>query len=171
MLAVALVAAGGCKKKEEASSAAVSPESAAAPAALAWKAVGGLGLEAEVPAGANIVDKSKGAGYATATIWASPPVFVQGAGDMSDLKPTIEKTKDQLARDPNKMRSVTREEKTADGWILEVEREAMIDKTTLYGVSIRRTISGKPWNCGTNARTKAELAKVVTICQSLRAAK
>jgi hypothetical protein len=144
---------------------------AAPPAAkLSWKKLGGLGLEAEVPEDANIDDNTKGAGFPTATIWASPTMFVHGTGDMSDLKPTIDDTKKQLAKDPNKLKSFTKEEKTADGWVLLLAREAMTGGE-LLGISVRRTIDGKPFDCGTNARTEDERAKVLKICQSLRAAK
>ena len=171
----------GCKKKETAGAdkpaagdkpAADKPAAAAPAAKLAFKKLGSLPLEAEVPDDANIDDTSKGAGYPSVSIYASPTTFVQGAGDMSDLKPTIEATKTQLGKDPNKLKAFTKEEKTADGWILELTREAMSEPgRELYGVSVRRTLAGAPWDCGTNASSKDELAKAEKLCLSLRPAK
>jgi hypothetical protein len=97
---------------------------------------------------------------------------VSGGGDMSDLKPTIEATKAQLGKDPNKLKTFTREEKTADGWILELTRDAMVEPgKELYGVSVRRTLGGAPWDCGTNAASRDEQAKAEKLCLSLRPAK
>jgi hypothetical protein len=179
VLALAL-AALGCNKKPAGDKAAPGDKPAAgamaadkpAAAALAFKKLGSLPLEAEVPADANIDDTSKGAGYPSVSIYASPTTFVSGAGDMSDLKPTIEATKAQLGKDPNKLKAFTREEKTADGWILELTREAMVEPgKELFGVSVRRTLGGAPWDCGTNAASKDEQAKAEKLCLSLRPAK
>jgi hypothetical protein len=169
----------GCKKhdaatgdKAAAADKATAGDKAAAPAALAFKKLGSLPLEAEVPADANIDDSTKGAGFPSVSIYASPTTFVSGAGDMSDLKPTIEETKTQLGKDPNKLKAYTKEEKTADGWILELTRGAMGEPDReLFGVSVRRNIAGAAWDCGTNGASKAEQAKAEKLCLSLRAAK
>ena len=168
----------GCKKKDAATGdkPAAGDKAAAgdkpAAAALAFKKLGSLPLEAEVPADANIDDSTKGAGFPSVTIYASPTTFVSGAGDMSDLKPTIEATKAQLEKDPNKLKAYTKEEKTADGWVLELTRGAMGEPNReLFGVSVRRTIAGAPWDCGTNGASKDEQAKAEKLCLSLRAAK
>jgi hypothetical protein len=174
-----MLSAAACKKKEgdKASGGAAadkkptSGETAApAPAKLAYKKLGELGLEAEVPEGAEITDNTKGAGFPSATIYASPTTFVSGAGDMSDLKPTIEETKKELEKDPNKLKSWTKEEKSADGWLLEGERESM-SGGKLFAIEMRKTIDGKPWNCGTNASSEAEREVAKKLCTSLRAAK
>jgi hypothetical protein len=172
-----MFSAGACKKKEgdKASGGAGTAEkktepAAAPPAKLAFKKLGALGLEAEVPEGAEITDNTSGAGFPSATIYASPTTFVSGAGDMSDLKPTIEETKKELEKDPNKLKSWTKEEKSADGWLLEGERESMTGEK-LYAIEIRKTIDGKPWNCGTNASSEAERETAKKLCNSLRAAK
>lgn len=173
VLFVSIVSLTACGSKKEGDAggggAAKSAEPAPAPK-LEWKKLGGLGLEAELPADATVDDNSAGAGYPTATLWASPTTFVSGAGDMSDLKPTLEETKTQLEKDPNKLKKFTKEEKTADGWVLEMERESMTGGA-LLGIAVRRTIDGKPWDCGTNASSADEIAKVKKICASLRAAK
>ena len=158
-----------CKKSEGDTG---SPKPTEAPAKLSYHKLGDLPLEAEVADDATITDNTKGAGFPSATIYASPTTFVTGAGEMSDLKPSIDDTKKELAKDPNKLKAYTREEKTADGWILEMTREAMVEPgKELLGVEVRRTINNQPWDCGTNADTKEEIARVVKLCQSLRAAK
>jgi hypothetical protein len=139
-------------------------------AKLVWKKVGGMGIEAEVPEDAKIDDNTAGAGHPMATIWASPTTFVSGEGD-SDLKPTLEEQKARLEKEPgNKFKKWLKEEKTADGWVLEVERESMTGDA-LTQVAVRRTINDKPFNCGSNVRGADEVAKVKKLCQSLRAAK
>lgn len=178
-LFVSLLVVAACGKKEGDGAADKKPASgeaagggaAAAPAAkLAYQKLGGLGLEAEVPEGADITDNTAGAGFPSVTIYASPTTFVSGQGDMSDVKPTIEETKKELEKDPNKLKSWTKEEKTADGWLLEGERESMTGNK-LFAISVRKTIDGKPWDCGTNASSEAEREAAKKLCMSLRAAK
>src|SRR5687768_4495174 len=118
-----LVAACGSKKKEGEGGGGGGGETKPAEAKLEFKKLGGLPLEAEVPSDANIDDTSKGAGYPSVTIYASPTTFVSGGGEMSDLKPTLEETKARMEKEPgNKFKKWGKEEKTADGWVLEAER-------------------------------------------------
>jgi hypothetical protein len=172
LVILSLFVFGACSKKENDAGGGgnKAKPTEAAPAKLTWKKLGGLPLEAEVPEDANVDDNTQGAGFPSATIWASPTTFVSGAGDMSDLKPTLEETKARLAKDPNKLKKVTKEEKTDDGWVIEVERESL-SGGTLYGISVRRTIDGQPWDCGTNTRSTDEVARIRKLCGSLRAAK
>lgn len=165
----------GCKKKQAATGEppaagdkATKPE--AAPAQ--FRKLGALPLEAEVAADANIDDNTKTAGFPSVSIYASPTTFVTGAGETSEIKATIEETKAELAKDPNKLKAFTREEKTADGWILELTRDDMMEPgKELHGVWVRRTLGGKPYDCGTNGRSKDEQAKAEKLCLSLREAK
>ena len=174
VLFVAVCTLSACNKKEGSQGAASGGKSAepaaAAPAKLTWKKLGALGLEAEVPEHADVDDTSSGAGFPSATIYASPTTFVSGTGDLSDVKPTLEETKARLEKDPNKLTGWTKEEKTEDGWLLEGTRQSMMGDT-LYAISVRRTIDGKPYDCGTNASSEAEREKAKAICQSLRVAK
>lgn len=143
---------------------------AAAPAEeFTWKPVGGLGIEAEVPADANIDDNTEGAGFPTATIWASPTTFVRGDGELSPLK-DMEGTKAEVQKDPNPFKKFTKEEETEDGWHLEFELASMMDEAPIYGVKIRRSIDGNSFDCGSNTRSAEERAKVIKICTSLRKA-
>jgi hypothetical protein len=177
-LFIALAFTAACKKKEDGATTGATPaagdkktaEPAAPAAKLTFKKLGDLGLEAEVPADAEITDDTKGAGFPSATIYASPTTFVMGKGDMSDLKDTIEDTKKELEKDPNKLKSWTKEEKTADGFVLEGDRDSM-SGSKLFAIEVRRTIDGKPWNCGTNASSEDERTKAKALCNSLRAAK
>lgn len=163
---------GGGDKTADKGDKAGDKAAAAPPAKLAFKKLGSLPLEAEVPDDANIDDTSKGAGYPSVAVYASPTTFVSGTGDMSDVKPTIEETKAQLGKDPNKLKTFTKEDKTADGWVLELTRDSMVEPgKELYGVSVRRNIGGAAWDCGTNAANKDEQAKAEKLCLSLRAAK
>jgi hypothetical protein len=164
-----LAACGGNKSDAPAGDKKVAEgDPAAAPAKLAYKKLGTLPLEAEVPDGANIDDTTKGAGYPSATVYASPTTFINGAGDMSDQKPTIEATKEHLVKQEKSLKD-TRQDKTADGWIIEMTGESMGSPT--IAVSVRRTIDGKPWDCSSNVNNKEEVAKLEKLCQSLRAAK
>jgi len=134
-----------------------------------FKKLGALGLEAEVPDGANVDDTTKGAGYPSATIYASPTFFVSGGGEMSDVKPTIDDTKARLLKEEKSLKPV-REDKTADGWVLEMAGKNMMGDA-ITALSVRRTIDGKPFDCGSNVRSKDEVARLEKMCQSLRAAK
>jgi hypothetical protein len=163
-----LFVAVSCSKKSDSGAADNKRAEGEPPAKLAYKKLGALGLEAEVPEGANIDDTSKGAGYPSVTIYASPTFFVGGAGEMSDLKPTLEETKAQLVRQEKSLKPV-REEKTADGWIIEMAGESMGSPIT--AVSVRRTVDSKPWDCSSNVSSKDEVARLERMCQSLRAAK
>lgn len=164
------VAITGCKKSSSKAEA-PPPTAKSAPVAdtLGWQKLPSLGLQAEVPSSAKIDDGTANAGFPVVTIYASPTVAVTGAGDMSDLKPTLDETKTQLAKDPNKLKSWTREDKTADGWILEAARESM-SGGALIGVSVRRTLGDKPYDCGTNAATRDEADRAIKMCQSLKPA-
>ncbi|HEY1559127.1 MAG TPA: hypothetical protein VGF94_30105 [Kofleriaceae bacterium] len=170
LLAISLTVIA-CGKSKEGAPAGDQPAAATKPAEakLAAKQLGSLPLQADIPDDANVEDTTKGAGYPSATIYASPTFFVNGGGDMSDLKPTIDDSKTALAKTVNDFKAWTRADKTADGWILEGNGQSMVDNKPLLAVWVRRTIGGAPYDCGTNADTKEQIAKVLAECQSLRA--
>src|SRR5258705_7700356 len=98
-IALVVISLAGCGNKSDAPAGDKKVgEGDPAPAKLAYKKLGTLPLEAEVPDGANIDDTTKGVGYPSATVYASPTTFINGAGDMSDQKPTIEATKEHLVK-------------------------------------------------------------------------
>jgi len=179
--------ASACKKSEDKAASTGSDEAVAAKptdqaAKLSYKKLGSLGLEAELPDGADIQDTTKGAGYPSATIYAAtlPTTFLSGPGEMSDVKPTLEDSKARFVKDAlmnldsDKRDAAeahlkpTREEKTADGWILEMSGAEMGDT---IAVSVRRTFDGKPWDCGSRVKSKDEVAQLEKFCKSVRVAK
>ena len=139
------------------------------PLKLVYKKLGTLPLEAEMPASARIDDTSQSAGFPTATIYTSPTIFVAGAGDLSDVRATLDATKVELARDPNQLKAITREQTTDDGWILELTRASLSEPgKELYSVSVRRTIDGAAWDCGSTAGSPDERGDAEGLCLSLR---
>ncbi|HUJ59099.1 MAG TPA: hypothetical protein VLX92_11425 [Kofleriaceae bacterium] len=168
--ALSLAVLAACKKDDSSSSS--GPAAKPAEAKLAFKKLGGLPLEAEIPGDANVDDATKTAGFPSVTIYAQPTFFVMGGnGDVGDIKPTMDAEKTSLQHDMNGFKQFTRSDKTADGWIIELEGSSMVDNKPLYGVAVRRAIGGMSWDCTTNADSKDEVAKVEKECASLRAAK
>jgi len=162
VLATSLVACGKSDKADGGGGGGAKPVEAK----LEFKKLGDLGLEAELPADAKVDDNSKSVGYASATIWASPTTFIDGAGEMSDLKESMEDTKAKMIKDEKSL-TPGREEKTADGWIIEMTGKS-ITGSEMTAVHVRRTIDGKPFDCHSNVRGKDEAAKLVKLCQSIR---
>jgi len=168
MLVITVSLALGCGEKQEKSGAA--KETKDKPAAKSeWKSLGSLGLEASVPGSTEIDDKTKSAGFPTATIWASPTTFVTGKNDMF-WPADVAKAKAEIQKDPNKFQAFSKEESKDGGFHLEYTLESMMDKKPIYGVKLRRTIGGKVYDCGSNSSSEAERAKVIALCGSLRAA-
>jgi hypothetical protein len=172
--ALSILATTAACKKDEAKAgdkaAAKSGDQAAPTAKPQWMKLGALGIEAEVPADATVDDNTSGAGFPAATIWTTPTTFVFGGGDLSPVKADLDGAKAEIQKDPNPFKSFTKEEKTATGWRLEYELESMIDKKPVYGVQIRTTIDGVPYDCGSNTGSTAERDNVIKICSSLRKA-
>jgi hypothetical protein len=172
VLSLSVLVFTACKNKDTGGgTSAESAKPAESPVKRSFKKLGSLPVEAEIPEDANVEDSTKAAGFPSVTVYASPTTFIFGGGDMSEVKPTIDDTKKRLAKEVNGFKAWTREDKTADGWILEGTGESMIDKNPLYAVSVRRTISGAPYDCGTNAQSREEMAAAERLCASLRPAK
>lgn len=177
-LASLSLTAAACKKDEAKEGGSAKPAAGdkgggkgAAPAPkVEYKKVGGLGLEIEVPADVTIDDNTSGAGFPMATVWTWPTLFVQGPGDLSPVKPDLDGAKAEIQKDPNPFKTFTKEEKTDTGWHLEFELESMLDKKPVYGVQIRTTIDGQPYDCGSNTSSPAERDAVIAFCRTLRRA-
>ena len=167
-LGLALTACKGGDKAGTTDPAAKGADPAAAPAKLVYKALGGLGLEAQVPEDANIEDSTKSAGFPSVSIYAQPTTFVNGAGEDSMSPQTFEAAKKEVQKDANPFKRFTKEETTADGWKLEYELESMIDKAPIYGYKVRFKVDGKPFECGSNGRSTAERDAIVKLCTSIR---
>lgn len=170
--ALSLAACGGDKDDKKGSSSGSSGGAdKAAPAKMEWKKVGEMGIEVQVPAGTDIDDKTKSAGFPTATLWASPTTFIHAKNDMFWPK-DVAKAKADIQKDPNPFQEFTKEDVSADGYHLEFTLKSMMDeKKLVYGVALRSTIGGKQYDCGSNTSSEAERAKVLTMCKSLRPAK
>lgn len=161
-----------CKGGDGASSAAKpADDPGAAPAKLVFKPLGSLGIEAEVPDDAKIDDKSQTAGFPSVTIWSHPTNFVSGAGEDAPLAAqSFDRAEKEIKDDPNPFQKFTKEEKTADGWKLEYELQSMMDKTPVYGYTVRLKVGGKPFDCGSNSDTPAQRDTIIKMCASLRKA-
>ncbi len=173
-LSIAAVACKASDKSEAPVAKAADPATAAAapaPAKLAWKKLGDLGLEASVPEDSNIEDKSATAHFPSVTVWANPTTFVNGAGEDSLSAQTFDKAKEEIQKDPNPFKQFTKAETTADGWRLEYELESMVDKKPVYGFKVRFKIDGKPYECGSNGDSTAERDAIIKLCTSIRKAK
>ena len=162
----------GCKGSSDRAAAPADKTASAEPAApaakLVYKPLGTLGLDAQVPDDANIDDNTKGAGFASVTIWAQPTTFVMSAGEDSPQPSTFEAAKQEVKKDPNPFQKFTKQEQTPDGWVLEYELQSMIDKSPVYGYKRRFKIDGKPFECGSNGNSTAERDAVIKLCSSIR---
>jgi hypothetical protein len=167
-LGLALAGCNGDKAGDQPAAASKTAGAPAATAKLVYKPLGSIGLEAEVPDDANIEDNTATAHFASVSIYASPTTFVMGAGDDSLEPQTFDAAKKEIQHDANTFKKFTKEEQTADGWRLEYELESMIDKTPVYGYSVRLKVAGKPFTCGSNTNSTAERDRVVKLCTSLR---
>lgn len=170
-LALSLALAAGCKNKkeggaEQGGATAASPDTAAKPAEPAGpQKLSPLPVQMDVPAGAQISDTSADA----------PAVSVNATDCSINVSTTtdayasdIEGAKKEIQKDPNPFQKFTKEEKTATGWHLEYELQAMGEKAALYGVQVRTKIGDKEYECGRNSRNAAERDCVAKACATLR---
>jgi hypothetical protein len=163
-----LVSVSACKKGEDSAPKASEGAGSAAPATPAAPtptALGPLGLQMDVPAGAKVEDTSVDA----------PAVTVEAAGCKVMVSTTTEAYADnfdaakrEVQKDPNPFKQFSKEEQGQGGWHLEYELASMLDKTPLYGVQIRRTFGDKQIECGINVPTTAERDCAARACLSLR---
>ena len=139
----------------------------ATPAKLEYKKIASLGLEVEVPAGSNIDDNTATAGFPSATLWAPGALFLMG-GDM--IPSSYDAAKAQAQKETDGFKAFSKDEKTDAGWHLEYEGESSMDKSVIYGFSIRAAYDGKAFDCSTNAHSKEEREAAIKICKSVRKA-
>ena len=181
-----VIAVTACKKGDDKAGAGADPaapgaaktaEPAAPTAAPAWKKVPSMGIEVQVAADADVQDLTKSAGFPSSTIYftdGTPTTFIFGAKDLSDsmaLSKDLESTKTRVQKEMNGFKSFTKEEKTADGFMLQYTGTSMGEDKPLYGVTIRSQAAGLTLECQTNASSDAEIAKTIKVCKSIRAAK
>lgn len=169
----------GCKKDaapevaKAPEPAAAAPAPAAAPAAApapasSWVVLEKLGAKIEMPAGAKAEDTSADApNYSVAPEDFSYTVMVS---TVTEAYPsTYEAAVDEVKKMTNGFKAFTKNEKTADGWVFEFEGESMMDKSPLYGATVRKTIGGKAIECTRNESSKAARDAVMKACLSLAA--
>jgi hypothetical protein len=171
--AISMSLTPACGSKENGDKAGKGAEGAQAakqtPETLAYKPIGAFGIEAQVPADAEVEDNTKSAGFPMATLWASPTVFVTGQNDLF-WPADVEAAKREIEKEPNPFKEFTKEQVTDTGFHLEYTLESMMDKAPLYGFRVRSTIGGKLFDCHTNSQSEQERAAAMAICASLRPA-
>lgn len=157
-------------KPAEAAAAPAAPAPAAAPAAAAtsWVVLEKLGAKIEMPAGAKAEDTSAdAANYSVAPEDYSFTVMVN---TVTDAYPsTYEGAVDEVKKLTNGFKAFTKNEKTANGWVFEFEGESMMDKSPLYGATVRTKVGGKDIECTRNESSKAARDAVMKACLSLAA--
>lgn len=135
------------------------------------KTIPSLKLTIDVPADANVSDDTKRAHFPSATIYASPTIFVTAKNDMF-WKKDLAAQKKEIEKNPgNKFKKFTKETPGKDGGFhLEYELTSMTGKP-LYSFHIRRKIGGTLVDCHTNTSSEAERQKGIKMCMTLRPAK
>ena len=185
LLTASLALAACGKKSDSNASSAAKPGEAAAPAAaakpveLVWKKIPSIGIEVQVPPDADVQDNTANAGFMASTIFfmdgSAPTTFIFGAKDLADavvMSADLESTKARVQKEMNGWKSFTKEEKTADGFVLTYTGADVLEATTpLYGATVRTVVAGVTLDCSSNAPTTAEIDKVIAFCKNLRAAK
>ncbi|MDP1917504.1 MAG: hypothetical protein Q8L14_14785 [Myxococcales bacterium] len=167
----------GCKKDAPAAVEVPKPAAPAAvveapkpppPAAASWVVLEKLGAKIEMPAGAKAEDTSAdAANYSVAPEDYSFTVMVS---TVTEAYPsTYEAAVDEVKKMTNGFKAFTKNEKTADGWVLEFEGESMMDKSPLYGVVVRKKLGEKSIECSRNESSKAARDSVEKACLSLAA--
>lgn len=178
LLTSATLALGACGKSEDKDSASSDNKAASAskgadkPAPKALKAapIASMKVQIDVPEDADVNDNTETAHFPSATIYASPTIFITGANEMI-WDAELSKVKTDLEKQPgNTFKKYLKEEAAEGGFHLEYELSSMMDpKKTLYGFHIRTTIGETQYDCSSNTQSTEEMAKGVSMCKSLRA--
>lgn len=148
---------------DAAAAASPAPADAAAPT-HEWKLLEKLDAKIEVPAGASLDDTSSegrppsyslydSTGFFSATLRESPPG--EGAGL-------------EAAREARSGAKLTREEQSADGWLLQWEMQRPGDPTRVdFGVDSLRKVSGRSVRCFRVLSSAPAAAAAARACLSL----
>ena len=117
----------------------------------------------------NISDSTEGLSTLELFGTRSRMPYPNGSSDTRDLIATLDGFKAFLATGPYKVKAFTREDKTSDGWILELTYETA-SRGEDVGVWVRRTIAGALWDCGEfHSSSHEEAANIKKRCLALRA--
>ena len=124
-----------------------------------------------MPAGSKAEDSSADAtNYSVAPEDYSYTVMVN---TVTDAYPsTYEGAVEEVKKMTNGFKAFSKNEKTADGWVYKAKHRAlgrMMDKSPLYGATVRKTIGGKAIECSRNESSKAARDAVMKACLSLAA--
>ena len=173
VLLLACLALVACKKDAPAEVKAAEPvkevakaPEAARPAAAAWVNLEKLGAKIEMPAGSKADDTSADApNYSVAPQDYAYTVMVSTVTEAyaSNWEAAVEEVK----KNTNGFKAFSKNEKTADGWILEFEGESLMDKAPLYGVLLRKKIGDRSIECARNEPSKDSRDAVAKACASL----
>lgn len=168
-----LLAAAGCAKSE----AGDPPEPPRREVAAAvWKRIPSLGIEVQVPHDAEVLDNTAWADVPSSTIYfrdGTPTTVILGATTESDALPKdLDAARAKIQRETAGFQAFTRQEHAADGFTLVYRGAAVTDPNEpLFGLLIRARIGDLTLDCKTTASSKAEIARTVPVCRSIRAAK
>ena len=153
-------------KAPEAVKEVVKAAEAAKPAAGAWVNLDKMGVKIQMPAGSKAEDTSADApNYSVAPEDYSYTVMVSTVTAAYTEK--YESAVEEVKKSTNGFKAFSKNEKTADGWVLEFEGESMMDKAPLYGVMIRKKVGDKGIECGRNEPTKEARDAVAKACLSI----
>lgn len=150
------------------------PRREVAPAA--WKRIPSLGIEVRVPRDAEVLDNAPWTDVPSSTIYfrdGTPTTVIVGATTGSDAIPKdLDAARAKIQRETAGFQAFTRQERTADGFTLVYRGAAVTDPNEpLFGLLIRSRIGDLTLDCKTTASSKTEIARTVTVCRSIRAAK
>jgi hypothetical protein len=171
VIALSLAACGKDDKDKAAggggTTGASAPGKAAKAPAIEWIKLGPVGLQAEAPAGSNVMDTSVDA----------PGVMVSGdrcafiVSTVTEAHPsTYDAEKNETQKFTDGFKSFSKDEQFEGGWHFEYEGLSAIDQKPLYGVQVRVTVGGKQYACGRNDGDKAVIDCAARACRSLKPA-
>jgi hypothetical protein len=130
---------------------------------LRWLALDHLGVEVQVPSCATMEPIGSSAAITSGPECASMKILVASAPSM-----TLDRAVEGTSRPGGPKERVVRKDMTANGWILEVERDDGAPRVA--GLSQQVTISGRTLGCNTFGYVqRSEIPTARHACASLRA--
>jgi hypothetical protein len=139
---------------------------AGAPAATSFMLIEGLGIEIQVPAGAEIMDS--GANY---MVSAHTPQCTLLVGKVGDMSPSYESTLNAIkgGMAGGELKEIFEETRTEDGWVINYSTKSMMDPdATRYGINVRVKAGDHHFDCSRVANDQAHSACVLEACKSIR---
>jgi hypothetical protein len=155
-------------KAPEAVKEAVKAAEAPKPAAPAegWVVLEKMGMKIEMPPGSRAEDTS-----ADAPNYSVAPEDYAYTVMVSTVTPayasTYEAAVAEVKKHTNGFKAFSKNEKTADGWVLEFEGASLVDKEPLFGVVVRKKVGETSVECARNEHSVAARDAVARACVSL----